>query len=121
MRDKLMQFLTRNLVNIWYILLTDFSQKSTVATVSRICGSNGTGDNYSIQNFTIRKITGNLPIAGKNTKESLFPPFLCKCFSKIFSEIEEKNYGSFSHVLERYQLIKPDRILSAENIKKCQL
>ena len=92
------------------------SEQSAIA-VSRIYGLDGISDSYSPHNLTIRKNTGNLPIAGKNTKGSLFPPFLCKCFfPKIFLKKKVKNYCSLV-TKERYKFIKPDRILSAENIK----
>jgi len=121
MRDKLMQFLTRNLVNIRYILLTDFSQKSTVATVSRICGFNGTGDNYSIQYFTIRKNTDNLPIAGKSMRGSHgLPFFVYKCFSRDLSEKE----GKIIVVLipkEGYKFIKSGPDFKCRKFTNCQL
>ena len=81
--------------------------------LSKAYKSSRINDNYRHQDFTIRKITDNLPIAGKNTKGSLFPPSLCKCFSKIFLKRKVKIIA----VQERYKFIKLDRILSAENIK----
>jgi hypothetical protein len=96
--------------------LAGFSRKPTVATVSKICGFNGTSGSYSPQGFTTRQITGNLPIAGRSTKGLLSLPFSFISMLLKFLWNEGKNYCSFSHV-KTVKRIKTDRILSAENIQ----
>ncbi len=116
MRGRLRRFVAGNLIKNTVHIFNGFWRNSQ-QTVSRVYKSNGINDSYRPQDFTIRKITGNLPIAGKNTKGSLFPPFLCKCFfPKIFLKKKVKNYCSLV-TKERYKFIKPDRILSAENLQ----
>jgi hypothetical protein len=90
--------------------------KQSVIAVSSIYGLAGLTIATGFKIFTIRKIIDNLPIAGKNTKGSLFPHSGVNAFSKNFLKRKVKIIV-VSVTKKRYKFIKPDRILSAENIK----